>query len=76
MKTLFSSELTLRKSFVILFRDKNRLTSSAKILGSRIWETLQRFFPYNLKSNGHEMDPCGVPHPLFRLAVFNELGLF
>ena len=38
------------EEFVILFRDKNRLVSSAKILGSRIWETLQRSFPYNIKA--------------------------
>ena len=28
------------------------------------------------KSNRPEMDPCGAPHSLFTLAVFNELGLF
>ena len=62
------------EEFRNLFRDKNRLLSSAKILGSRIWKSLQRSFPYNVKSNGPEMDPCGAPHPLFGLAVFNELG--
>ena len=39
-------------------------------------ENFTEIISIQYKGNGPEMDPCGAPHPLFTLAVFNELDLF
>ena len=51
-------------------RKKKRLVSSANIIGSKIFEALQRSFTYIKNNKGPSIDPWGTPQAIFAKFVF------
>ena len=71
LKTLFSSNLAVWKSYFMFLCEKKRFAPSANIMGSNILDTLQKSFTYIMKRSSPQTDPWSTLQIISRLDLFH-----